>query len=282
MRAWYRSGVRRSVGKVVARVRRSLSPELLTPAERRRRRSHPVAGHCAVASEATYHLLGGARSGYVPFVASWIERGQRRTHWWLVRRRDGHVVDPTAEQFSARKRALIYSRGRACGFSTPKRGRRSQPPSKRAQVVMRRVLQKNVNARAFGTRIRRAIETDEAYGILDSIGDERSSGGTWLAGGCAFLARALVRKSHGALKLAYVIDDRGRTHHVVAYDPLHDIYYDGDGASRRTTLETRWRTVEGVPGAHVVHERPRGVGRAVCIGTRRSVDTLMKLLPEYK
>lgn len=136
--------MRRSVGKVVARVRRSLSPELLTPTERRRRRSHPVAGHCAVASEATYHLLGATRSGYVLFVASWVERGGRRTHWWLVRKRDGFVVDPTAEQFSARKRAQIYARGRACGFSTPKRGRRSQPPSKRAQVVIERVLVRNV------------------------------------------------------------------------------------------------------------------------------------------
>lgn len=85
----------------------------------------PLAGHCYVASEAAYHLLGG------PTVGWWrpaTVRHEGAVHWYLVGN-DGVPLDLTASQFCT---PVPYHLGRRRGFLTT-------APSKRAQVVLGRV-----------------------------------------------------------------------------------------------------------------------------------------------
>lgn len=116
---------------LIGRIQAVLTPDLLTPQYRATLRpgDHPVTGHCAVAAEALYHLLGGKKSGLTPMVAR-IPGGE--THWWL-RGPDGEIMDPTAEQFGSRSLPAIYASGHGCGFQSP-RG-----ISKRAEEVIRRM-----------------------------------------------------------------------------------------------------------------------------------------------
>ena len=100
----------------------SLSADLLTP-EWRRRATNPLSGHCYVASEAAWHLLGGPESGWTPMVT----RIGDITHWWLTK--GPKVLDITAGQFAEE---VDYSKGRGCGFLT-------RAPSKRAAELIRRV-----------------------------------------------------------------------------------------------------------------------------------------------
>ena len=72
---------------------------------------------CYPASEAVYHLLGAKCSGLTPV------RGGG--HWWL-RRKDGSILDVTADQYPD---GFDYSVGKGGGFLTSN-------PSKRAQRVM--------------------------------------------------------------------------------------------------------------------------------------------------
>lgn len=85
-----------------------------------------LAGHCYVASEALYYLLGGKSSGLTPQVI----RHEDSPHWFL-KSDNGMVYDPTAGQF---KTPVPYEQGRGCGFLTNK-------PSKRAQILIDRVMQ---------------------------------------------------------------------------------------------------------------------------------------------
>jgi hypothetical protein len=120
--------------RVVDAVQQCLSPELLTPAYRRQRERVPEAqrpyyGHCAVASEAVYFMLGGKKGDWTPHTMR-VEGG---THWFLKNKRSGEIVDPTAGQFACE---LEYGQGRGRGFPTPKRGQPEPPPSRRAQTVI--------------------------------------------------------------------------------------------------------------------------------------------------
>jgi hypothetical protein len=74
---------------------------------------------CYPASEAVYHLLGGTHSGLTPV------RGGG--HWWL-RRKDGSILDVTAEQYP---NGFDYSVGKGGGFLT-------KAPSGRASRIMLR------------------------------------------------------------------------------------------------------------------------------------------------
>lgn len=78
-----------------------------------------MAGHCYVASEAVYHLLGRGTPHYVHVGDA--------THWYLVV--DGTVVDPTSDQFDVEP---PYANGRGCGFLT-------RQPSQRTSAVLGRI-----------------------------------------------------------------------------------------------------------------------------------------------
>jgi len=84
--------------------------------------SNPLTGHCYVASEAAYHLLGGKAAGWKP---KFFSQGR---HWWLENE-DGRHLDVTAGQFPG---PYPYENGKGKGFLTAQ-------PSKRAQVVIDRV-----------------------------------------------------------------------------------------------------------------------------------------------
>jgi hypothetical protein len=83
-----------------------------------------VSGHCYVASEAMFHLLGGYNSSYRP--ANVKHEGVQ--HWYLIHN-DSAILDLTAAQF---KTPIPYHRGRKRGFLT-------KHPSKRAQILLSRI-----------------------------------------------------------------------------------------------------------------------------------------------
>lgn len=110
---------------VVSAIVASLTDELLRPKYRRVTDRNKFFGHCYVATEAYYHLVGGASSGFVPQRIT-HEGG---THWYLKHRVTGKIVDLTAGQF---RTAVPYENGVGCGFLT-------RLPSKRAVIVIQRV-----------------------------------------------------------------------------------------------------------------------------------------------
>lgn len=83
-----------------------------------------MAGHCYVASEALYHLLGGKDAGLTPMVL----KTSHGTHWFL-RTSTGQIIDPTSDQFLKKP---SYELGRPCGFLT-------KQPCKRTQIVLNRI-----------------------------------------------------------------------------------------------------------------------------------------------
>ena len=114
-------------------------------------------GHCAVASEAFYHLAGGKQAGFIPVVCGYaandkgemkfghertvaVQQGWRsETHWWIRgpkngQRGKGAIFDVTAGQYPE---AYPYENGHNTGFMQPQ-----QKPSKRAQIIIDRVTEK--------------------------------------------------------------------------------------------------------------------------------------------
>lgn len=109
--------------KLVHAVQSSLSDDLRKP--QYRGHENCLAGHCYVASEALYHLLGGAESGWVPQNI----QHEGGPHWYLKHKVSGAILDPTSSQF---KTKVPYEHGRGKGFLT-------KQPSKRTQVVLDRI-----------------------------------------------------------------------------------------------------------------------------------------------
>jgi hypothetical protein len=109
-------------------IRLFLTPDLLKASYRAKQQAgaHHMTGHCFVAAEALYHLMGGKGSGFIPHVGH-VDSG---THWWVVGP-DGGIWDPTFDQFD---HPVDYASGRGTGFGVPGGG-----PSKRTQELMRRI-----------------------------------------------------------------------------------------------------------------------------------------------
>jgi hypothetical protein len=82
-------------------------------------------GHCYVATEALFHLLGGLKSQWVPHSM----KVDKEIHWFLKSKSTGKILDPTAKQFNF---FLDYEKGRGRGFLT-------KEPSKRARILIERV-----------------------------------------------------------------------------------------------------------------------------------------------
>lgn len=103
-------------------IRNSIRPEDIKP--KYRVDGRPTAGACYVASEAYYHLSGGADSGLHPFQME----HEGVSHWWL-QDADGAIVDLTSDQFDT---PVPYALGKLKAFLT-------KQPSKRAQGLMDRL-----------------------------------------------------------------------------------------------------------------------------------------------
>lgn len=102
----------------------NLSMDLLKMRYRTHAGQHPLAGHCYVASEALYHLLGGKSAGIKPMFIY----HEGLPHWWL-KGPNGETWDITETQF---KNPVPHDRGASKGFLT-------SYPSKRAWKLMGRV-----------------------------------------------------------------------------------------------------------------------------------------------
>jgi len=110
-------------GLILLAIRDVLTPDLLKPEWRRRRKpGDPRSkGHCYAACEALWHLTGKKLKPKMMRLSADV------THWWLE---SGDMIfDPTWDQF---KKAVPYEKGRGCGFLTEK-------PSRRAAEIIRRV-----------------------------------------------------------------------------------------------------------------------------------------------
>lgn len=86
----------------------------------------PLAGHCYVASEALYYLLGGKPMMWKPMYMVY----NRQPHWFL-HHQFGVILDVTGSQFGT-KGLLPYHTARGKGFLT-------KQPSKRAQILINRI-----------------------------------------------------------------------------------------------------------------------------------------------
>jgi predicted N-acyltransferase len=94
--------------------------------------THPLAGHCYVASEAYYHLNDGQENWTPQHIEVEWSHGTticRTPHWFLQSRHGERVVDLTAEQFAERGIEINYESARGRGFVPP-------TPSNRAKEVI--------------------------------------------------------------------------------------------------------------------------------------------------
>ena len=90
--------------------------------------SNPLTGHCYVASEALYHLLGSR---------DWVPcniQHEGGPHWYLKNKVTGEVLDATAGQFET---PVPYEKGRGKGFLT-------KEPSKRAKELLSRLNREDI------------------------------------------------------------------------------------------------------------------------------------------
>lgn len=117
--------------KVVCnKIKQVLSTDLLSPFWRERITGNlgVTEGHCYVAAEAAFHMLGGKNAGYKAYVC---KQSNGDTHWF-IRDHNNNIIDPTAEQYLLDGQDPPYDIGRPCGFMTSK-------PSKRAREVIKRI-----------------------------------------------------------------------------------------------------------------------------------------------
>jgi hypothetical protein len=111
------------IAGIIKNVQRHLTPDLLQG--RWKEQTHPLQGYCYVAAEVMWHILG--KVDWKPMCATYNDTKGRATHWWLVNKYTGKIVDPTKEQFLPNNPP--YSIGRGAMFLT-------QEPSKRAKLVI--------------------------------------------------------------------------------------------------------------------------------------------------
>ena len=66
---------------IITQLKAELTPDLLKKEWREKAKDqHYTFGHCYVASEALYHLLGADKSSFRPYYG----KDEMGTHWWLV------------------------------------------------------------------------------------------------------------------------------------------------------------------------------------------------------
>jgi hypothetical protein len=111
---------------LIEAVQKALTPELLKKTYVEGNKNNPTFGHCYVATEALYYLLGD--ESFKPCRARDVEG---IVHWWLQNDK-GTILDPTAEQYTIRGLKPPYEKGRRGGFLTKR-------ISKRAKIVIDRI-----------------------------------------------------------------------------------------------------------------------------------------------
>lgn len=118
-------------------------------------KNNPISGHCMIASEVFYYLVGGHTSPYTPVVYNF---GNKQTHWYLAthpskntKSDKNEIIDITKKQFHLSheseeefedKMKDIYSQHTMSGF----KGFMTKEPSIRSKIVLyiiKKYLEKN-------------------------------------------------------------------------------------------------------------------------------------------
>lgn len=119
----------KDIDNLIELIKKSLSIDLLKPNWREKAKNqHHTFGHCYVASEVLYHLLGGKKSAFRPYCG----KDENGTHWWLVNTFNGDKLDVTEEQYTSKGKQPPYESGKRSAFLTSE-------PSKRAKILMDRI-----------------------------------------------------------------------------------------------------------------------------------------------
>lgn len=117
--------------KLITKICKNLTPNLLKPEYTRINKFNPTYGHCYIACEALYHLLGGKQSGLDVYRA---RDADGVVHWWL---KDGvEIIDPTKDQYLSIGKRPPYDNGKKGGFLTKK-------PSKRAEFLLQTIQEES-------------------------------------------------------------------------------------------------------------------------------------------
>lgn len=144
----------KKIDRIVEKVKSHLSDDLRQP--QYRGKENCLAGHCYVASEAVYHMLGGQQAGWVPQSI----QHEGGPHWYLKHKFSGFIVDPTVSQFNT---PPDYSKGVGRGFLT-------RQPSKRAQTVLDRVAKGHSLAKMSDEQWQATIKEVCTIAIFNSDG----------------------------------------------------------------------------------------------------------------
>jgi hypothetical protein len=98
-----------------------------------------------------------------------------------------------------------------------------------------------------GATAKKYFKSNRSYKIIDSHPD--LAGSTWTSGGCRVAAEALHQTLPGSrIHGVYGQSSREAEHFVVEHQ---NHFLDADGASTARELTDRWKTQEGVKGAHL-------------------------------
>jgi hypothetical protein len=239
----------------------------------------PLAGHCFVASEAIYYLLGGRAAGWKPLSM----RHEGAPHWLLRHEPSGRVVDATEWQFRTPPDV-------ACAVGKGFMSSRPDTPSARARELMRRVRAdadgprlivaafaglsgvndglglKNNGAtrhdyRDLGDALVGALDDGAAMVVLRRLassyrGLDIEVG--WSAGGCYILADAFQRWWGSDCRLVQV-SDRSQVLHVAAV--VGDTCFDADGATPWRYWSGAW--LDGHPERSAGDLEPRRATRSI-------------------
>ena len=120
--------------KIIENIQSVLTPDLLKGIWKRET-ENKLEGHCYIATESLYWLLGGPESVWKPYVLShktWPDGlNVGETHWFL-KNNIGEILDPTKEQFGDLE--IDYNKGKLnCMMNYPIGG------SKRSREIMKRI-----------------------------------------------------------------------------------------------------------------------------------------------
>jgi hypothetical protein len=118
-----------SLSKLKDRIISNLSDDLLSKDWLIRKKllpsCDPTFGHCYLATETAYHILGGKKKGWKPMYL----KCKDGSHWYLLHS-SGYIFDVTQNQFEGE--VIPYHKAVGKGFLTKK-------PSKRAVELIARI-----------------------------------------------------------------------------------------------------------------------------------------------
>jgi hypothetical protein len=117
------------MAKWIEKIQDSLTPDLLKKKYKNQNKDNPLFGHCYVATEVLFHLMG---SKEVKPCCGKDEKGI--VHWWLQYKKSGKKIDVTSQQYFSQGTNPPYEVGKGCGFLT-------KQPSKRASIVINRIFE---------------------------------------------------------------------------------------------------------------------------------------------